>query len=178
MNNPYYSITESYHIITVNQKFCNILVTSCTIWQPRILFKRWRLRSTLDCKMSSSPDILHVLLARFTSKDWSTVSESLVWLSKFLQPERNFFNYLVTPLWLTAPSTFAQQIFLVASATLWPDSNSWSISSWITLSCTFLCLAFKSHTEWSNAQRVCAPTNKHRGYLSLLEQLHDIRAAN
>ena len=50
----------------MSQKFCNILVTWCTIRQLRILLLSfWRWRTTLDSKMQSSPDTLRVLLAGF-----------------------------------------------------------------------------------------------------------------
>ena len=42
-------------------------------------------------------------------------------------------------------------MFLVASAALWPDSDSESMSSRIRQRCTFTSAAFKSHTEWSEA---------------------------
>ena len=41
---------------------------------------------------------------------------------------------------------------------LWPTSNSLSISFWIRLCYTFIWAVFKPHTEWSDAQRVNAPT--------------------
>ena len=104
-----------------------------------------------------SPDSLWELLAIFTSMALGTVSESvdlalphLAWSSRFLQPERHFLNHLVTVPWSTAPSPFEQQM-LVASTAL-------STSFQIRLCCTFICAAFKSHMEWSNSQRVSAPT--------------------
>ena len=52
---------------------------------------------------------------------WLTI---LTWASKFLQSTRNFFYYLVTIQWLTVPSPFTQQMFLVASVT-WLCNLNW-----------------------------------------------------
>ena len=41
-----------------------------------------------------------------------------VWLLRFLQPEQIFLNHLVTVLWWIAAAPFAQQMFLVAFATI------------------------------------------------------------
>ena len=67
--------------------------------------------------MPSLPDTLRVLLVRFAFMVWNTASEStvldqpeLAWSSSFLQLGQNFLNYLVTLIWSTAPSPFAQQI--------------------------------------------------------------------
>ena len=54
------------------------------------------------------------------------------------QPKWNFFNPLLTLLWLTAPSNFAQQIFLVASVALQPNSNLENIRSSIEHSSVWL----------------------------------------
>ena len=43
---------------------------------------------------------------------------------------------------------------LVASTTLWSNSNWKSISSWIRLCDTFTCVTFKSPTHWSNGERL------------------------
>ena len=129
-----------------------------------LLQRSWRWLTTLACEMLSSPDTLQVLLNGFTSMVWSMASKftvlgqhDLAWLSRFLQLEQNFLNHLVTVLQSTAPSPFEQQMFLVASTVLWPSLNLLSISSRIRLHCTFICAAFKSHMEWSNAH-VCIPT--------------------
>ena len=56
-------------------------------------------------------------------------------------------------------STFTfHTMFLAVSTTLWYSLNSWSISSWIRLHCTLICVVFKSHMEWSNAQHVSTST--------------------
>ena len=47
-------------------------------------------------------------------------------------------------LWLTMPSLFAEQMFLVASAVLWLSLN------WIRLHCTFICVWLPNHV-WSKA---------------------------
>ena len=75
-------------------------------------------------------------------------------LSKFLQPKQNFLNHLVTVLWSTVPSPFAQQMFLVAFMAFWPSLNLLIISSQIRLCCMLKCATFKSHTEWSNTKYV------------------------
>ena len=76
-------------------------------------------------------DILWVLLITFAFMAWSTALESTLldqpnfaWLLRFLQSEQNFFNHLVTVWWSTAPLPFMQQMFLLASVVLWPNSNS------------------------------------------------------
>ena len=96
--------------------------------------------------------------------------------------EQNFLSHLVTGLWSTAPSSFTP-IFFVASAALWPSSNSLSISSWIRLHCTFIRAAFQSNLL--NQCTICQHANyhdttNHRDYLSWLGllSLHDIGAAN
>ena len=91
----------------------------------------------------------------------NTASESAVlvlpdlsWSLKFYQ--HNFLNRLLTILWSIMPSPFIQQMFGVASAALRFSSN--SSSSQIRHRSTIIWAAFKSHTEWSIAQRVSAPT--------------------
>ena len=81
----------------------------------------------------------------------------LIWSLRLLQLEWNFLKHLVCVLWLAMSSSFAQQMFLVDSATLYPSLNLSSKSSQIRLCCLFICEAFKSHTEWSNAQHVSTP---------------------
>ena len=62
-------------------------------------------------------DTLHVLLAEYVSVAGSTISDSMVlglhvlaWSSRSLQPEQNFFNYLVIVWWSIALLPFAQKI--------------------------------------------------------------------
>ena len=148
----------------LSQNFCYILLTWGTIrWLRRLLSSSWRWPITLDYEMPNSPDTLRILLAGFTSMAWSTISESTVWdlswSSKFRQPAQNSFNYLVTVLGSTASSAFSSQMFLIAFVALRLSSNLQSISSPIRLHCTFICVAFKSHTKWSNARRVSTPAN-------------------
>ena len=100
----------------------NVLVASCPwrmmgkyyseskVWQcfgntwgrirqiRKILLWSWKGRTSLDCEMSSSPNILWEILDRFACKALSTISESnilgllnLAWSSRFFQPERNKF---------------------------------------------------------------------------------------
>ena len=120
-------------VTRVSQKFCNILITWGTIWQLLVFLPRsWKWWTILGREMLTLPDTLQVQLAVFVFMAWSTVSESMflelvdfAWLLRFLQPKQNILNYLLTVLWLTALSSFAQQMFLVA---LCPSSNLWSIS--------------------------------------------------
>ena len=123
-----------------------------------LLLKSWRLQTILDCKILSLLDTLWILLAGFVTTVWNMVLESmhlgltdLIWSLRCLQPKQNFFDLLVTILWSTVPSTFAQQIFLVVSGALCLNLNLQSISSWIILHCVFICMTFKLHIEWSNA---------------------------
>ena len=109
-----------------------------------MLLPRSWLRTKLDVEMSSSPDTRYLLLAGFASMSWSVVLESTVLdlLNLTLKPVQNFLNHLVTVLWSTPTSPFAQRMFLVASAELW-----------------FISAFFESHTKWSNAQCISAPTS-------------------
>ena len=102
---------------------------------------------------------LRKLLTRFTSITCSTASEFTVlglpdhdWSLRFLQPKKNFLNYLVTVLGSTTPLPFPQQIFLIASTELWLSFN--SELNYITDSFAQL----SNHTEWSNAKCVSIPT--------------------
>ena len=80
----------------------------------------WRWQTALDCEMLSSPECYLLGFPRWL-RAWPLFTLlnllDLAWSSKFLQPEQNFFNQPVTILLLTVPSSFAQQMFLVASAT-------------------------------------------------------------
>ena len=84
---------------TVRCRACLIL-SKCYLLD---LLGLWSWRTTLDCEKLSSPDILQVLLAGFTTMTWCTALEStvfglfnLAWLSRFLQPKQNYLNHLVT----------------------------------------------------------------------------------
>ena len=98
--------------------------------------------------------------------------------------ELNFFRHPSTVVGSTVPSPFAQQSFWSLLRRYHPGSNPESMSSRITLRCIFICAAFKSHTGWSNAQRVSAPTDailpNQNEYHTRLELLwsRDIRVAN
>ena len=67
--------------------------------------------NTLYYKVLSSPDT-----SRFAFLIWNVGSSlpDFTWLLRFLGPEWNFLNHLLIVLWLTVPSSFAQQMFLVA----------------------------------------------------------------
>ena len=125
-----------------------------------LLHRSWKWQSTLNCEMQTSPDTLWMLLDGFASTAWNMALESLVLglpnfarSSRFLQPKWGFLKHLASVPWSTA-----QRMFLFTSATLWPSSNLYSIRSWIRLHCTFIRVAFKLHTDWSNAQRVSTLT--------------------
>ena len=84
--------------------FFNSFVKWGTIQNLRLLL--WRLRTPLNCDMSSSPDTLQVFLVRLASVSRGTASKStflnlsdLPWSSRFLQPKWNFLNHLVTVQW-------------------------------------------------------------------------------
>ena len=100
----------------------------------------------INCEIERLADLLP--LTRLVSMAWSMTLESMVlalpdlaWLLKFLQPKWKFLNYLVTVLGPTMQ---------------------------IIRGCTFICLAFKSHTQWSNTQHVSTPT------IMILSTLADI----
>ena len=90
-----------------------------TIWQLyRLLLKLQKWWTTMDSKMSSSPDTLLVVLIGFASLALSMISEftflgvpNLAWSSRFWQCEQNFLNYLVILLWSSIPSPLVQQVF-------------------------------------------------------------------
>ena len=72
-------------------------------WLRMVMLSSWRRWTTVVYEMPSSPDTLWVLFTGFKSMSWSTTSEStflvltdIAWSSKFLQPEWNFLNYLIT----------------------------------------------------------------------------------
>ena len=109
---------------------------------------------SVDCKMLIlSGCYLSDLPLLFESKVFFSLSD-IPWLSRFFEPERNFLNHLVTVLSSTAPSLFAQQIFLVAFAALRPRKAKVSQFDYVA---RFICATFKSHTKWINAQCVCEP---------------------
>ena len=102
--------------------------------------------------------VLDLSMARNTVSESMVLSLTyLVWLTRFLQSE---ISWTICLLWSTVASTFAQQVFFffffffffVASTTLWSSSKLSRISSWITLYCVFIFVAFKAHVEWSNEQ--------------------------
>ena len=79
----------------------------------------------LFAEMPKSPDTLRLKLTEFSFMALrkalkSTVLDlpDFVRSSKFLQHERNIINPMVSTLGLTGPSSFAQQIFFVASMRL------------------------------------------------------------
>ena len=133
-----------------------------------------------DLTWYSSSATFRIFLVEFAFIAWSTASESTLldlpdptWSSRFLPSALNSFNHLITILWSTAHSPFAQWMFLVVSAALWPGSNSKSMSSRIRLCCTIICVAFKL-THRMEQCTTCQRTNYHgttnrNGYLSRLE---------
>ena len=67
-----------------------------------LLPRLWRWLIIIDCEILCSPDTLCVLLTRFASMGGSMALDStnlglpdLVWLLRFLQLKKNFFNHLV-----------------------------------------------------------------------------------
>ena len=127
--------------------------------------KLWWWRTAFDSEMPSLSVTLQV--ARFIPMTWSMASGSIVFgltnlacMSRFLQPEQNFFNHMVTVRFI--------QMFLIASVALW------QIYLW----------GFQI-THGVKGCTTCQPTNyhdttNHRRYLPQLELLHscDICATN
>ena len=72
---------------------------------------------------------------------------------RFLRPDRNFINYLITVLWSIALSPFAQQIFFVVSTAIGPTSNLLNINFRIRLRCMFS-MRLSSHIRYYQPQRV------------------------
>ena len=98
----------------MSRKFCNILVTKGTIQHLWVLFLRlsgWQIK--WDWEMLSLTNSLGMLLAGFNLEHGLGIRVlKRTWLSSFLKPERNFFDYRFTELWsTTAPSLVAQQMF-------------------------------------------------------------------
>ena len=83
----------------------------------------------------------------------------MAWLSRFLQPEQNFFNHLLTVQWSIAPWPFTQQMFWFASVVLWPSLNLEHRSLQIRLCCKFISVALKSHRM--KQCTTCQHTNYH-----------------
>ena len=115
----------------VSQKFCNISFRWGTIQQLWMLCQVW--------EMLNLPDTLWVLLSGFASMAWSTASESMVldlpdldWSrAKFLEPS----------------------VYCIVITCIFTFHTRNGFGSRIRLPCTFICVAFKSHSEWSNTQR-------------------------
>ena len=75
-------------------------------------------------------------------------------LPYYLPIAGNFLNHLVTELWSTVPSSFTKK-----KKCFWLLPRHYSpVRTRIRLSCTFICAAFKSHTDWSSVQSFNAPT--------------------
>ena len=96
-------------------------------------------------------DLNHYLEIHFFRPTWTfLITEVILIWKKFLI------------IWLLSTSTssltFSEQMSLLGSVALWLSLNSQSISSQIRQRCMFLWAAFKSHTNWCNAQRVRTPT--------------------
>ena len=94
-------------ITSMSQKFCNILITRCTIRKLRVLLPiSWRSQSTLKSERLSSPDALcatHRICFSDSGRSHGINAFWKTWSPKFLKPEQ---NYLVTALWSTARITF------------------------------------------------------------------------
>ena len=136
---------------------CQILSEYNSPDLPRSLV--WQ--TTLDNDMPSSPDDLRVLLVGFVSclayglrlhgfmSTWSyLIIKGLATRTKFLESS----GYHIV---ISSAITF-RNTNIFSSEVMWPRSN--SQSSVHEFHYTFIYLAFKSHTEWINAQRVSAPT--------------------
>ena len=114
----------------------------------------------LACELSSSPDMLQVLLVRFVSMAWSMALESMplhppdLWLivdflttlRKFLEPP----GYCTVINW----AFIFFQMFFGCFCGVMAQFELVSMNSWIR-SCR---MSFKSHTEWSRAQCISTPT--------------------
>ena len=89
---------KQWHYTRMIETSLNILLTLNRIWQLwMLLLKLWRWRTTLNCKIPSSPDTLRMLLVGFAfyaSESGFSCLSDLAWPSIFLQPKRTFFNYL------------------------------------------------------------------------------------
>ena len=110
------AITE---IISVSQKFCNILVTWGIIQQLRMLFLRlWRRQTILDKRWRARLILSECYTLAFFSVAQSAALKSTVlgvpdlsYSLRFLQREQIFWKYCVTALQSTVTSTIVQQMF-------------------------------------------------------------------
>ena len=155
------------------KSFGNILIMCGTIQLPQMLLPRsWKGKQQWTVRCSAHP-----ISSRYYSPNlplwlWTWPQNpvlnllDLSWSSRFLQPEQNCFNHLVTILWSTVPSSLAQ-MFLVASAALWPYSISSSISSLLHIHLWDFQITHgvKQCTTCQSSKYVDA-TN-HSGYLSM-----------
>ena len=120
-------------------------------------FSSWRWRTPPDCETPNSPDTPQMPLAGFASiLGRIQAYDELSWWSIFLLHEQNFFNHLLTVInWTFLFNKVNVFVVLVA---LRPSSNSKAKVpklDYVAHSSEQFCI---SHTEWSNAQHVSAPT--------------------
>ena len=133
-------------------KFWSILETYSFAEVVNVINHTLLLDAEITWYFPSSPMAGFAFIACTTTSESTVLGlADLAWSLRFLPSQWNFFNDLITVLWTNAPSPFGQQIFLVVSATLWPNSNSYSISPRIKQRCTLIFTASKSVMKSNNA---------------------------
>ena len=163
--NPFYKKRGILIFTRPSQKFCNILVTWSTIWQLQIIFAKvmkmtnqtrlWDANLTRCSPRVTCQTCLYGLEHKIGIHGFRPIWPCLIvklltTQAKFLQPSSYWtvINYIFT---------FHTKMFLLVSTSLWPSSNSESISSLIRPYYMFICIAFNLHIEWNNAQHVSTP---------------------
>ena len=120
-----------------------------------LLLRSWRERITLNCEMPSPPDTLWVVLVWFylygLEHDFGKHDLRPTWLCSIVEVLLTRAKLKKRTGYYSALFFSVQQLFLVASAMSWLNSNSQSISSQIKT--IILVRHLKSHTEWNNAER-------------------------
>ena len=140
--------------------------------------------------MQHLPDTLWMLLARFDSMTWNTAFGSsfiLSWPCLIIKVLATWMKFLK----LSGYCTLVNCVFTICTTNVFGffhcvialfELVKHKFSNYIH--CTFICVSFKSHTDWCNAQCVSAPTTKilqttvstYNCFELLL--LHDIHAVN
>ena len=140
-----------YVCIEVRQKFCNILVTSGTIWQIlMLLLWLWRLWSMLDCEMPSSPDTLWVCLDGLVH-GLGICSFRFTWPCLIDKVLVTWAKLFVLSGYCTVINFSHNRCFWLLLQHYYPV---WRIQSRIRWHCTYICMAFKSHTKESQPSQL------------------------
>ena len=149
--------TDRWCNTRISQKFCNILATCvsygwfCRVYEVDKSYCTVRYRTHVILSEWYLPDFLYGLGIDGFRPIWACqILELVVNGATFLELSGSVIN---------CAFTFRLTIIFDYSRTLWPSSFTWSSYYRIRRRYTFIYVAFKSHTVWSNAQCLCATTN-------------------